>query len=118
MLGAGVLLYCGVPSGYVRFRIAQNGIGAAGSGALKVIGMNNYTAEDVVLTYGGDVVKYAKIYGLNHPIKDVYYVVNSSSKDIYFHTNSTKLYVYCIGVAEFVEEVSTLPSGAIAADAL
>ena len=118
VLGAGVLLYCGVPSGYVRFRIAQNGIGTAGSGALKVIGMNNYAAEDVVCNYGDNVVKYIKIYGSTHAIKDVYYVVNSSSKDIYFHHNSTKLYVYCIGVAEFVEEVSTLPSGAIAADAL
>ena len=87
------------------------------SGALKILGLNTASCEDVIYLLFDKSVRYTKIFGYQHPIKDVYYVIPQSGGyvDIYFKHNSFILTVYAIGSAEYVESVSDLPSGAVEA---
>lgn len=102
-------------SGYCHCRLQQGG--SANTGALRVLGLNNCSCEDYIYTNFNKQVFYKTNFGTQHPIKDVYYVVPQSANyiDVYFHHNSQRLTVYAIGVAEYVDAVADLPSGAVAA---
>jgi len=89
------------------------------SGALKMLGLNTASCEDVIYLLFDKSVRYTKIFGYQHAIKEVYYLIPQSGYDvdIYFKANSFILTVYAIGSAEYVESVSTIPAVAVEATA-
>ena len=114
MLGGEHILSRVYNANYYHCRL---GTASSTSGALKILGLNVASCEDVIYLLFDKSVRYTKIFGYQHPIKEVYYVIPQSGDyvDIYFKHNSFTLTVYAIGSAEYVESVSTIPAGAIAA---